>query len=77
MRGMSRFGKILEDSYFINNGVENIMEKTKRVIKYKMPYALAMEITNNQKKNEWQKVLCEYVNTQYNLIGECVEVILY
>ena len=53
------------------------MEKSRRVIKYKMPYALAMEITNNKKKNEWQKVLCEYVNTQYNLIGECVEVILY
>lgn len=76
MRGMRRYTGILEDSYFINNGVEK-MEKVKKVIKYKMPYALAMEITNNKKKNEWQKLLCEYVNTQYNLLGECVEVILY
>lgn len=76
MRGMRRYTGILEDSYFINNGVEK-MEKVKKVIKYKMPYVLAMEITNNKKKNEWQKLLCEYVNTQYNLLGECVEVILY
>jgi hypothetical protein len=53
------------------------MEKTRRVIKYKMPYLLADEIVKGKKKSEWQKILCEYVSEKYNLLGECVEVILY
>lgn len=53
------------------------MKNNHRVIKYKMPYLLAEEIIKGKKKSDWQKILCEYVNTQYNLINECVEVILY
>lgn len=57
------------------------MKEFYRPIEYKMPVKLAQELLkarkgNDAKKNK-QAWLCEYVNTEYNLLGNCTRVILY
>lgn len=49
-------------------------------IKYSMSYEFAQNILKNRKGDEKKKnaqvVLCDYVNSQCGLLGECVEVII-
>ena len=49
-------------------------------IEYQMPTAMAQAIlderTDAEAKKDPQKYLCDYVNTQYNLLGYCVRVVL-
>ena len=49
-------------------------------IEYQMPTAMAQAIlderTGAEAKKDPQKYLCDYVNTQYNLLGYCVRVVL-
>lgn len=46
-------------------------------IEYKMSKTLADSLLKKQKnKKRPQEVLCDYVNTQLNLKGECVKVII-
>ena len=83
-RGLRRYCNLLEDSDFgINNfnKGEYIMNNTKGLIKYKMPAALAKEYIKSRKGAEARMnqndFLCKIVNEEYNLLGYCVEVILY
>ena len=50
-------------------------------IEYKMPAEMAKIILKERKGNDArmdpQKYLCNYVNEQYGLKGNCVNVILY
>ena len=49
-------------------------------IEYQMPTAMAQSIlddrTGADAKKDPQKYLCDFVNTQYNLLGYCVRVVL-
>ena len=47
------------------------------LIEYKMPAAMAEDILKNDKTRKApQEVLCEYVNTQFGLLGYCVKVLV-
>lgn len=46
-------------------------------IKYKMPRAMAEELMKGKNKSHTQEILCQIVNEQFGLKGECVEVILF
>lgn len=46
-------------------------------VEYKMDKALANQlIRQDNKKRRPQEVLCDYVNTEYGLLGYCVRVII-
>ena len=49
-------------------------------IEYQMPTAMAQAIlderTGAEANKDPQKYLCDFVNTQYNLLGYCVRVVL-
>lgn len=48
-------------------------------IKYKMPVAMAEELLKDKDKRKInvQEYLCQIVNEQFGLKGECVEIILF
>lgn len=48
-----------------------------RTFEYKMPQEMADDILRDDKsKGSAQEVLCEYVNSQFGLLGYCVKVLI-
>ena len=53
------------------------VEKVLGSFEYKMPKAMATIILKADKSNKThQEILCDYINTQYNLKGTCTKVII-
>lgn len=56
---------------------DNVMNMKCGYVEYKMDKALANQlIRQDNKKRRPQEVLCDYVNTEYGLLGYCVRVII-
>ena len=83
-RGLRRFTPVLEDSYFINNNIEeikimelnNLMAKTKiGTCEYVMSAEMAsMLLKDKPKKLRPQEWLCYIVDNEFDLKGKCIKV---
>ena len=65
--------KIIDNQRFKKKGKRNMY------FKYKMPKAMAEDLLKGKNKNkvDIQEFLCSYINENYDIKGECIEVILF